>query len=109
MARDDTRYHRESTIFRISPLVNSKDGVVFAMLFAAWSSLSASDFTLRATTGQNEPIGRPSPPATAQHVGKVGGIQIFCSQGIAVGDYSVNFEAIWLLQRWGYHPWAQEK
>ena len=29
----DTRYHNEPTIFWISLLVNSKDGINFAMLF----------------------------------------------------------------------------
>jgi len=31
------QYHDESTILWISPLLNSKDGVDFAMLLALWA------------------------------------------------------------------------
>jgi hypothetical protein len=67
-----TRYHSESTIFWISPLVNSKDGVDFAMLFTLWASLSA----------------------TTQQVGKAGGLHILCCQGFAVADYSFTLDAL---------------
>jgi hypothetical protein len=56
MVRCYNRYHSESTIFWISLLVNSKDGVDFAMLFTLWVSLSAS----------------------TQQAGKAGGLQILC-------------------------------
>ncbi len=44
MVRSYTQYHSENTILQISPIVNSKDGVDFAMLFTLWVSLSASVF-----------------------------------------------------------------
>ena len=65
-------YHSENTIFWISQIVNSKDGVDFAMLFTLWSSLSAS----------------------TQHDGKAGGLQILCCQGINVTDYNFNLDAL---------------
>ncbi len=43
MVRYYTRYHSESTIFRIPPLVNSKDGVDVAMLFTLRESRRTSD------------------------------------------------------------------
>ena len=46
MVRHDTRYHHERTILRITHFVNSKDGVVFAMLFALRESRRISDFVL---------------------------------------------------------------
>ncbi len=64
-----TRYHSESTNFWISPLVNSKDGVDFAMLLA-----------LRAPR--------------LRSVGKAGGLQVLCCQGIAVNDYSFTLDAL---------------
>jgi hypothetical protein len=73
MARYYTRYHGESTTFWISPMVNSKVGFDFGMLFTLWASLSA----------------------TTQQVGKAGGLQILCCQGIAVADYSFTLDA-WL-------------
>ena len=53
-------------------LVNSKDGVDFAMLFTLWSSLSAS----------------------TQHDGKAGGLQILLCQGIAAAYYSFTLDAL---------------
>ncbi len=45
------QYHIENTSSWISPTVNSKDGVDFAMLFTLWTSL----FELRPnTTGKPE-------------------------------------------------------
>jgi hypothetical protein len=44
MLRYYSHYHSEDTIFWISQILNSKDGVDFAMLFTLWSSLSASVF-----------------------------------------------------------------
>jgi hypothetical protein len=41
-------------------MVNSKDGIDFAMLCTLWASLSASDFALRAATGQDDPTRRES-------------------------------------------------
>ena len=72
MVRYLIRYYSESTILWISHAVNSKDGVDFAMLFTLWSSLSA----------------------TTQHVGKAGGLQILCCQGINVTDYNFNLDAL---------------
>ena len=46
MVRYDTRYHSESIIFWISPFVNSKDGVDFAMLFTLRESRRTSDSAL---------------------------------------------------------------
>ncbi len=64
MVRYYTRYHSEATIFRLSSLVNLKDGVEFAMLF-----------TLKTTR-------------------KAGGLQILCCQGFAVADYSFTLDAL---------------
>jgi hypothetical protein len=64
-------YHSVSPVSWISHLVNSKDGVDFAMLFTLWASLSAS----------------------TQHVGKAGGLQTLCCQGIEVADYSFTLDA----------------
>jgi hypothetical protein len=60
--------------FQLRPntIVNSEDGVDFAMLFTLWSSLSAS----------------------TQHDGKAGGLQILCCQGINVTDYNFNLDAL---------------
>jgi len=68
MVLNYTQFNRNSTIFWISPLVDSKDGVEFAMLFTLWSSLSASP----------------------QQVGKAEGLQILCCQGFAVAEYSLT-------------------
>jgi hypothetical protein len=54
MVRNYNQYHSKMTKSWIPPLVNSKDGVDFAMLFPLWAS----------------------PSATTQHVGKAGGLQI---------------------------------
>ena len=55
--------------------MNSKDGIYFAMLFTLWAS----------------------PPATTQHVGKAGGLQILCCQGLEVEHYDVALDA-WTLK-----------
>ena len=60
MVGNYNQYHSKTTNFRMSSLVNSKAGIDFAMLFTLWASLSASDFALRATTGQDDPTGRES-------------------------------------------------
>jgi hypothetical protein len=60
------QYHIKKTNSSISPFVNSKDEVDFAMLFPLWASLfelGASPFGLR-------------PHKTTQHGGKAGGLQI---------------------------------
>ena len=62
------QYHIKNTISWISPIVNSSD-----------SALRASSFALRATT---------------QHVGKAGGLQILCCQGIKVTDYIYTLDAL---------------
>ena len=36
------------------------DRFYFSSIFTLWASLSASDFALRATTGQDDPTGRAS-------------------------------------------------
>jgi hypothetical protein len=61
-------------LFQLRPntIVNSKDGVDFAMLFTLWSSL----------------------PASTQQVGKAGGLQILCCQGIEVTDYNFTLDAL---------------
>ncbi len=64
-----TRYHSESTILWISPFVNSKDGVDFAMLLA-----------LRAPR--------------LRSVGKAGELQILCCQGFEVNDYNFTLDAL---------------
>jgi len=46
------RYHIESTIFWISPLVDSKDGVDFAMLFTLRESRRTSDPVLSRVRGK---------------------------------------------------------
>jgi len=69
------QYHSKTTNFSISPLVKSKAGIDFAMLFTLWASLSA----------------------TTQQVGKAGGLQILRCQGIAVGNYSFTLDA-WTLK-----------
>jgi hypothetical protein len=73
MLRCYNRYHSESTTFWMSPMVDSKVGIDFATLFTLWASLSAS----------------------TQQVGKAGGLQILCCQGIAVAYYSFTLDA-WL-------------
>ena len=47
-----TQYHSDSTIFRISPLVNSKAGVDFAMLFTLRESRRTSDPMLSRIRGK---------------------------------------------------------
>ena len=71
MIRNYCEYHSKMTDSWIPQLVNSKDGVDFAMLFPLWASLSA----------------------TTQHVGKAGGLQILRCQGIAVGYYGFTLDA----------------
>jgi hypothetical protein len=46
-----TRYHSKNTILWISPLVNSKDGVDFAMLFTLRESRRTSDPVLSRVRG----------------------------------------------------------
>jgi hypothetical protein len=46
-----------------------------SLLFTLWASLSASDFALRATTGQDDPTGRAS-RKTTQQVGRAGGFHL---------------------------------
>jgi hypothetical protein len=46
-----TQAHSESTIFWISPLVDSKDGIDFAMLFTLRASLSATTQQVGKTGG----------------------------------------------------------
>jgi hypothetical protein len=46
------RYNSESTILWISPLVNSKDGVDFAMLFTLRESRRTSDPVLSRIRGK---------------------------------------------------------
>jgi hypothetical protein len=79
------QYHSGGTNFWISQIVKS------------------SDSALRATTGQEGwgrschvvyPLGFAL-RATTQHVGKAGGLQILCCQGINVTDYNFNLDA-WL-------------
>ena len=43
MVRNYIHHHSKTTIFRISPLLNSKDGIDFAMLFTLRESRRASD------------------------------------------------------------------
>ena len=64
MIRYYSQYHSEDTIFWISQIVNSKDGVDFAMLF-----------TLKTTR-------------------KAGELQILCCQGIKVNDYNFTLDAL---------------
>ena len=45
------QYHSESTILWISPLVDLKDGVEFAMLFTLWESRRTSDPVLSRDRG----------------------------------------------------------
>jgi hypothetical protein len=52
--------------------LNSKDGIDIAMLFTLRASLSAR----------------------TQHVGKAGGLQILCCQGIAVTNYNFTLDAL---------------
>ena len=52
MVRYDTRYHSESIIFWIPPLVNSKDGVDFAMLYTLRESRRTSDPVLSKIRGK---------------------------------------------------------
>jgi hypothetical protein len=66
MVRNYNEHRSKTTHFRISPLVNSKDGIDFAMLF-----------TLKTTR-------------------KAGGLQILRCQGIAVGNYSFTLDALTL-------------
>ena len=63
MVLNYNQYHSKTTYFRISPSVNSKDGIDFAMLF-----------TLKTTR-------------------KAGGLQILRCQGIAVGNFSFTLDA----------------
>jgi hypothetical protein len=63
MVGNYNQYHSITTNFRLSPSVNLKDGVDFAMLF-----------TLKTTR-------------------KAGGLQILRCQGIAVGNYSFPLDA----------------
>ena len=46
MVRYYNQYHSENIIFWLFPIVNSKDGVDFALLFTLWASL----FELRPNT-----------------------------------------------------------
>jgi len=64
MIRYDSQYHSEVTIFWIFQIVNSKDGVDFAVLF-----------TLKTTR-------------------KAGRLQILCCQGIKVADYTFTLDAL---------------
>jgi hypothetical protein len=64
MVLRSTQFHRENTIFWMSPLVDSKDEVDFAMLF-----------TLKTTR-------------------KAGGLQILCCQGFAVAEYGFTLDAL---------------
>ena len=53
MVRYYIQYHSEDTIFRISQIVNSEDGVYFAVLFTLRESRRTSDpvlFRLRRTS-----------------------------------------------------------
>ena len=59
-----SQYHSEDTIFWISQIVNSKDGVDFAMLF------------------------------TLKTKRKAGGLQILCCQGIKVADHDFTLDAL---------------
>ena len=77
MLRYYTQYQRESAISGISPLVDSKDWVDFAMLFTLWASSRFSG-------------------TTTQLVGKAGGLQILRCQGFAVAEYSFTLEALTL-------------
>ena len=64
MVRNCNQYHSKTTNFRISPPVNLKAGIDFAMLF-----------TLRTTR-------------------KGGELQILRCQGIAVGNYSLTLDVL---------------
>jgi hypothetical protein len=44
MNRNYNQYHSKTTIFRISPGVNSKDGIDFAMLFTLKTTGKPEDF-----------------------------------------------------------------
>ena len=66
MISNYNQYHSKTTNFRISPSVNSKDGIDFAMLFTQRESRRTSD-----------------PVALAD-------------QGIAVGNYSFTLDALTL-------------
>ena len=66
MVRNYIQYQSKITIYRISPSVNSKDGIDFTMLF-----------TLKTTR-------------------KAGGLQILRCQGIAAGNYNFTLDALTL-------------
>ncbi len=51
MVRYYSQYHSENTISWISPIVNSKDGVDFAMLFTLQESRRTSDPVLSRDQG----------------------------------------------------------
>ena len=64
--------------------------------------MNSSDSALRATTGQEGldrfchvvyPLGFAL-RATTQHVGKAGGLQILCCQGIKVTDYNFTLDVL---------------
>jgi hypothetical protein len=77
------QYHSEDTILWIPQIVNSKDGVDFAMLF-----------TLLVFAFSFAPTRWSSLPATTQQAGKAGGLQILCCQGIEVTDYNFTLDAL---------------
>jgi hypothetical protein len=52
MGRYYSRYHNKSTIFWILPLMHSKDGVDFAMLFTLRESRRTSDPVLSRVRGK---------------------------------------------------------
>ena len=78
-----SQYHSEDTFFLISQIVNSKEGVDFAMLF-----------TLLVFASSYDPTRWSSLPATTQQAGKAGGLQILCCQGIKVTDYNFTLDAL---------------
>ena len=52
MVRNYNQYHSKTTIIRISPLVNSKDGTDFAMLFTLRESRRTTDPSLSMDCGR---------------------------------------------------------